>query len=345
MALENHYIIDWLSFTCRMGSPFEVIELAGLGNLNFSETDRGRYGYDSGYTVDGLINVFYSATRSDMGVHVELTGQGVRKYETLMQVEGVTWAQVFEHLRSFATFSRIDLALDEYEGLVSFDDIIKKIEQGEHVGRCRSFKVIRGRDSHGQHTGTTIYLGSNKSDIMLRVYEKNFERQQKGYEVETPIWNRWELVLKHEKANDFVARYLEYGYSFGGLFGGILADLIRFVEPGADTNKSRWETCNWWSDFLEKAEPIQLKGKEYQPSLAKTLNWIQNSTITALKGLSAIAEKENIDFIQTLTVSENYNQERLEKMTKEYEGLSSFEQKKFVSLLKNWQEKTKKRQK
>lgn len=345
MELENSYLIDWLSFTCKMGNPLEVIELVGLGSLDFAETDRGRYGYDSGYTVDGLINVFYSAKRSDMGVHVEMTGQGVRKYETLMQVEGVTWAQVFEHLRSFATFSRIDLALDEYEGLVGFDDIIKKIEKGEHVGRCRSFKVISGRDSHGQHTGTTIYMGSNKSDIMLRVYEKNFERQQKGYEVETPIWNRWELVLKHEKANDFVARYLEYGYSFGGLFGGILADLIRFVEPGADTNKSRWETCNWWSDFLEKAEPIQLKGKEYQPSLAKTLNWIQNSTITALKGLSAIAEKENIDFLQTLSVSENYNQERLEKMTKEYEGLSSFEQKKFVSLLKNWQEKTKKRQK
>ena len=153
--------------------------------------------------MDGLINVFYSAKRSDMGVHVEMTGQGVRKYETLMELQGVTWAQVFEHLRSFATFSRIDLALDEYEGLVSFDDIIEKIERGEHVGRCRSFKVISGRDSYGQHTGQPYISGSNKSDIMLRVYEKNFERQQKGYEVETPIWNRWELVLKHEKANDF----------------------------------------------------------------------------------------------------------------------------------------------
>ena len=56
--------------------------------------------------------------------------------------------------------------------------------------------------------------------------KKNFERQQKGYEVETPIWNRWELVLKHEKANDFVTRYLvEDGYSFGGLFKGILTEL------------------------------------------------------------------------------------------------------------------------
>ena len=231
MELENTYIIDWLSFTCKLGNPLEVIEKVGLGSLDFSETDRGRYGYDLGYTVDGLINVFYSAKRSDMGVHVEMTGQGVRKYETVMQAEGVTWAQVFEHLSSFATFSRIDLALDEYEGLVGFNDIIEKIERGEHVGRCRSFKVISGRDSYGQHTGTTIYMGSNKSDIMLRVYEKNFERQQKGYEVETDIWNRWELVLKHEKANDFVTRYLENGDSFGRLFKGILTDFRHNLNP------------------------------------------------------------------------------------------------------------------
>ena len=335
MALENTYIIDWLSFTCKMGNPFEVIELAGLGKLNFTESDRGRYGYDNAYTLDGIINVFYSAKRSDMGVHVELTGQGVRKYETIMEVDKVTWRQVFEHLRTFATFSRIDLALDEYEGLVGFADIIKKIERGEHVGRCRSFKVISGRDSNGEHTGTTIYMGSNKSDLMLRVYEKNYERQAKGYEIDVPIWNRWELVLKHEKANDFVTRYLDGGHSFGSLFGGILADLIRFVEPGEDTNKSRWQTSTWWSEFLAEAEPIQLKGKEYQPSLAKTLNWIENSTVTAIKGLSAIAKEENVDFLQLLMACQNCNENKIGKMKQEFDGMSQKEQKKFINLVKN----------
>ena len=44
--------------------------------------------------------------------------------------------------------------------------------------------------------------------------------------------------MKHEKANDFVNQLLENGYSFGGIFKGILADLIRFVEPSAtDSNK------------------------------------------------------------------------------------------------------------
>lgn len=336
MSLENSYIIDWLSFTCRIRNPLEVIEKVGLEQFTFTENEVGRYGYDRAYTMNGLINVFYSSNREDMGVHVEMTGQGVRKYETLMKIKGESWWQVFEHLRSFVKFSRIDLALDEYEGLVSFDDIIEKIERGEHIGRCRSFKVITGRGSNGEHAGTTIYMGSNKSDLMLRVYEKNYERQAKGYEVETPIWNRWELVLKHEKANDFVAMYLKNSYSFGGLFAGILTDLIRFVEPGEDTNKSRWQTSTWWSDFLAEADPIQLKGKEYQPSLAKTLNWIENSTITAIQGLSIIAKDKNIDFLQLLQECQNGNRGKIGKMKKEFDGLSLEEQEKFIELVKNF---------
>lgn len=333
--VENSYLIDWLSFTVKLGDPLEVIEKVGLSGLDFQLVESARYGYNRNYTVDGLINVMFSDKRSDMGVHVEMTGQGVRKYETLMEVSGFTWWQVFEYLRSFVNFSRIDLALDEYEGLVDFNDIIGKINRGEHVGRCRTFKVIAGRNSKGEHIGTTIYMGSNKSDIMLRVYEKNYERQQKGYEVDADIWNRWELVLKHEKANDFVTQLVENGCSYGGLFKSILADLIRFVEPSAtDSNKRRWEKSPWWENFLEGIEPLQLKGKEYQPTLAKTLSWVEKSTLTAIKGLSEIASKENIDFMEVLEKSDSYNEGRLKKMVSEFEGLTELERAKFINLLK-----------
>lgn len=335
MVLENQYLIDWLSFTVMVADPLEVIDKVGLKELDFVSSETGRYGYEKSYSIEGLINVFYCEKRSDMGVHVEMTGQGVRKFENLMEVSGVSWLEVFKHFKRFVRFSRIDLALDEYEGLVNFNDVIGKIERGEHVGRCRSFKVIVGRDSYGEHTGTTIYMGSNKSDVMLRVYEKNFERQQKGYEVDADIWNRWELVLKHEKANNFVAELLDNGYSFGGLFKGVLADLIRFVEPSNDSNKRRWECSSWWLEFLEGIEPIKLQGKEYKPSLAKTLNWVEKSTLTAFKGLSAIADKENIDFMEIVANSNNYNRVRIDKMVKEYEGLNKLEKNKFINLLKS----------
>ncbi|MFH0374266.1 replication initiation factor domain-containing protein [Streptococcus sp. A22] len=333
MNIENSYLIDWLSFTVKVGSPLEAIEQVGLGKVDFVESESGRYGYERAYTMGGIINVFYSENRSDMGVHIEMTGQGVRIFEGMMEAEGLTWFDVFSHLQGFVSFSRIDLALDEFEGLVSFDDIIGKIERGEHVGRCRAFKVIAGRDSDGNHTGTTIYMGSNKSDVMLRVYEKKYERQQKGYEVDAEIWNRWELVLKHEKANSFVAQLLGNGYNFGEIFKGVLSDLIRFVEPSNDSNKRRWAVSPWWSEFLESVEPIKLKGREYQPSLAKTLNWVEASTLTAIKGLSTIAKEEKVDFMKLLEGANTHNQEKADKMVREYKGMRPVEKAKFQTRL------------
>ena len=107
--------------------------------------------------------------------------------------------------------------------------------------------------------------------------------------------------------------------------------MIRFVEPSAtDSNKRRWKKSIWWEDFLEGIEPIQLKGKEYQPNLAKTLNWVEKTTLTAIKGLSAIAKKENIDFMDLVANSDKYNYDRIDKMVKEYEGLSKLEKARFI---------------
>ena len=111
--------------------------------------------------------------------------------------------------------------------------------------------MIAGRDSNGKHTGTTIYIGSNKSDTMLRVYEKTMSDNKEEYEVDTDIWNRWELVLKHEKANDFVNQLLENRYSFGEDIQRILADLIRFVEPSATDSNKKMEEIYLVEDFLE----------------------------------------------------------------------------------------------
>ena len=51
----------------------------------------------------------------------------------------------------------------------------------------------------------------------------------------------------------------------------------------------------------------------------------RKSTLTAIKGLSAIAKKENIDFMDLVANSDKYNYDRIDKMVKEYEGLSKLE--------------------
>ena len=75
---------------CKTWRPFRSHSKKEASDLNFDLVESARYGYNRNYTVDGLINVMYSENRSDMGVHVEMTGQGVRKYESLMKIAGVT---------------------------------------------------------------------------------------------------------------------------------------------------------------------------------------------------------------------------------------------------------------
>ena len=57
----------------------------------------------------------------------------------------------------------------------------------------------------------------------------------------------------------------------------ILADLIRFVEPSATDSNKKMEEIYLVGRFSRGIEPIQLKGKEYQPNLAKTLNWVEKA--------------------------------------------------------------------
>ena len=60
----------------------------------------------------------------------------------------------------------------------------------------------------------------------------------------------------------------------------------------------------------------------------------RKSTLTAIKGLSAIAKKENIDFMDLVANSDKYNYDRIDKMVKEYEGLSKLEKARFIDCLK-----------
>lgn len=335
MKVESIYSIDWLSFTVFGATATEIIEALDF-EISCFEVTKGKYGYDSNLTWDGLVNLYYHEDRPGMGVHVELTGQGCRKFEVIQEKDDKTWHESLAYISKFARFSRIDIAFDEFEGVTNYSEIIRKIDRGEHVGRCRSFKIITGRKSNGESAGTTIYMGSNKSDVMIRVYEKNYERQVKGYEYDGEFWNRWELVLKHEKANNFISELLS-GYSIGGLFKAVMADTVRFVDPkSTDKNKRRWPVASWWAEFLEGIEPVKLRGKEYQPNLAKTLNWVEHSAITSLKGISTIASRNGVDFLKGIVDTTKVNEKRLEEMLTEFDSMSDEDKRYFLKLLSDF---------
>lgn len=82
-AAENIVIYDWLSFTSKAHSPEELISALGLAHVPWAET-KGAKGYrDRKYF--SCISVHYNG-RADMGVWVEMSGQGCRTFESLSSV-------------------------------------------------------------------------------------------------------------------------------------------------------------------------------------------------------------------------------------------------------------------
>ena len=77
---ENLVIYDWLSFTSKVHTPDQLIAALGLSHVPWTET-KGARGYrDRKYF--SCISIHYNG-RADMGVWVEMSGQGCRTFESL----------------------------------------------------------------------------------------------------------------------------------------------------------------------------------------------------------------------------------------------------------------------
>ena len=101
--MENSYLFDWLSFTVpvrnfndlTVRSVRSFLKELGL-DFNFDTREKGAYGYTNSLSYANAINVLYNDLESlvtnsedrlkqalDMGIHVEMTGQGCRYFEGL----------------------------------------------------------------------------------------------------------------------------------------------------------------------------------------------------------------------------------------------------------------------
>jgi phage replication initiation protein len=125
------------------------------------------------------------------------------------------------------------------------------------------FEIIRkGKRVQGKgKSANTIYLGSEKSETRIRIYDK--VKEQKDYE---GIWNRLEMVNRRDYARAVLEVLVTKGGEMGEVVAGILADRIAFIERD-DANISRCSLASWWAEFLENITRIKLMLKE-KPEMA-----------------------------------------------------------------------------
>ncbi len=271
---ENIVLYDWFSFTSKKHTPEELIKALGLEALPWIETT-GAHGYmDRLYF--GSISIHYNG-REDMGVWVEMSGQGCRNFETYTTLPNKWGSLISFVLGNKLHITRVDVAYDDHTGILDIDRIANDTVNQLFVSRLTCWQSIRSS------SGTSVVIGSPKSKTLIRIYDKAAER---GFE--EMHWIRVELQLRDSRAENFIKLMLPIGEAFAG----VLLNYLRFVEPDeTDSNKSRWTMADYWEALVGDVGRISIftmPGAEY--NLEKCKDYVMNQAGNAIAALIECCE-------------------------------------------------------
>lgn len=285
-------------------TPDMIPELIGLPDLKPQKMPRGLQGYRDCHMV-GSCRVL-SGGKPGMGIHVILSG------EALADLSINPLVLVRRVLATRGRFSRVDLAIDEFSGLL----VIEKMIQSAKAGRCKTRLQEGGvyesfRLATGEHTGLTFYLGNRESDVFFRFYDKLLESLKKGIEPKDlpASWVRAEAELKGHAAQK-AARLLvcssrcdENGNPIPGnipvseLAPGIFHHYMTFCAPTRDTNRSRWKPAPWWTKWLQVKRRHSVSRAVPKSTMISRLKWFKKQCGPSMSG---IAEAFGVDTLEEI---------------------------------------------
>lgn len=253
---ENLVLYDWLSFTVQGMQPEDVMDLLHLKSYDW-DIRRGFYGYRWRYYFEGGISIHYDGAE-DQGVLVEMSGSGCRYFESNSEIDWNTLFFILDHLPEECKlhYTRLDIAFDDHSGILPLDQIVQDTLSENWVSSFRWSEVQQGA---GDNHGCTVYFGSPKSEMRIRIYDKAAERhaEAEGH------WVRVELQLRRDRASAFISRRSQ---GLTDLFCAVLLNYLRFVEPSEDSNKSRWPMAAYWDELLHGVVRVRIfsaPGEEY----------------------------------------------------------------------------------
>lgn len=288
---NNVFLIDWLTFVAHGDSVDYIKWLLGLDgpDIPWETSEKFRNGYPQQCYWNGITisygaddERFYkdpSKVRLDMGICVNLSGSGCRTYESFGKGD---WKQLFayllrdtselasaNHVFKRYNITRLDLAYDDHIGLLDLKRIETDVRERNYISRAKYAEVIWSDNQDSNIQGMTIQIGSDKSAVKIRMYDKASERGFKDRH-----WVRCEIQLRDERAL-VACTELHKHQHIGMTAAGILRNYLTFREPNNDTNPSRWPLADYWDKLLLDMERVRLWISPGEPyNFSKTEHWL-----------------------------------------------------------------------
>jgi phage replication initiation protein len=307
-------LVDWVSVTFPLVGGYngkiedlgrfsaeKVVSYLGLKMSDFKQMETGINGYKK-QLKRGHISVLYDGNGVDMGVHLIMSGQGCREFES-EYLEG--WRHFFSKVFwEKAHFTRLDIAVDDFQGYVKIDQIVWRLDHGLSCSRFKDYRYMKkGKIADGTNLGMTIYYGSPQSDIQIRIYDKLKERVAAGKEIAPDVhhWVRTEIQLSDKRA-DMAASQIVYegavgNTNMGVVAAGILKNYVGFYEKKtSDKNKSRWPKWKRWEKFLGEVSKLKLTLIAPDKTMGTRHAWIDGQTAKTL-GMLFLAYDSDLEWL------------------------------------------------
>lgn len=348
------YKIDWLSFSVKNYDEEptntldeNLLELLGYDfSEEFSRDISGKNFYNRGASLGNYVNVYWNdytdaknpvRRNSSKTMNVVYTGQGstdlalrndndwVKIFKILTTYEPKNKAKFEAEAKPSVNITRIDIALDDYDELVKFDDIEKKLKKGHYRSSKRSYNIVKTSDQNGQKLGETIYIGNartasgSRGNVYARFYDKLAQYHEKNQLVTSDVreywkktgkevWQRYEISFSKNYTNSIVEDILN-GESVDKIFKISLRNLLEILTPrGSDTNKNRWYKTKWWEDFLQYDERKGFGLPNRDVMLAETLEWLRVAVLPSLNVLEKIGQERGFDIYDLLCKAKKPNE-------------------------------------
>ncbi len=287
--MENHIFtatIDWLAFTVPQAT---VEEMSAVVGGDWFETTTGFRGYPTCWITNqgrhGMGKLGTGAHRNLKEVHVDLSAGIVSTWDESKIRRVLAWIFARE-----GHITRMDVALDDREMLVSIAHVKQAVDAGQAVTRSQKFQVIAGSSLRdGTSTGDTLYFGSRESQTMLRVYDKRLELEQKDRAEAQDYGVRWELELKKDRAQACAKALLTLEpEDWREFLVGILRSYVDFRETTREAEpweKYRAPLLAWWASLTEGFKRCWLVVEKVQQTLDDVCQWLGQS-ISAMLALA-----------------------------------------------------------
>ena len=281
------------------------MKLLGMERCGWDELGHGRNGYRKGLYF-ASISILYDGNPG-MGACLDMSGQGCRSFEEYGTGDFDGLFRLFQQGEGYHV-TRLDVAFDDHSGILDIQQLFRDSDnqdgEQQFVSKFRKSRIEK--EFKDGRPGITVYHGSKKSAVLIRIYDKAAEQDLP----EDQHWVRVELQLRDERAEAFCFDPAPIGV----LFRGVLVNYVRYVDdPGTDSNRWRWPMKDYWENLIEQVGRIRLyvkPGIEYNIRQLDTFVFEQ-----AGNAISAAVEIYGAPFflrkIQERNISENPKYRRL----------------------------------